>query len=298
MITRGIIKIIPAYCITMASSKCFLFTPGNKEELANKGWKYNPDYIILDLEDSVPISEKENARNIVKKVTSYSDRKWAVRVNALSTEYWFADVTTVLNNNIDILMVPKVECPEELIMLDNLLTFLEKERNMDHKVKLIPLIESSRGLVNMESIACSSKRILSMSLGAVDLANELGITPGPDNNVINYAKAKLLIASSVAGISPPYDSVSTNFRDLEALKQECKRAKENGFIGKHAIHPAQVGVIKEVFSSSEKEIENAKVIVKEYEKAVSEGKGAVKIEGNMIDYPVYLRAKKLLNDEK
>lgn len=281
----------------MAASRCFLFTPGNKEELANKGWKYNPDYIILDLEDAVAFSEKATARKVVRKVTSESDRKWAVRINDLSTEYWFTDVTTVLNNNIDILMVPKVESPEQVIMLDNVLTSLERERGMDHSVRLIVLIETSKGLVNMESIACSSSRIHSMALGAVDLANELGITPGPDNSIINYAKAKLVIASSMAGISQPYDTVSTNFKDLDALKKECISAKENGFSGKHAIHPAQIQVIREVFSPSEKELEGARLIVKEYEKAMSEGKGAIKIEGEMIDYPVYLKAKKLVDQE-
>ncbi|BFH72319.1 CoA ester lyase [Sulfurisphaera javensis] len=259
-----------------------LYVPANNEKMIRKTETIKADSFIFDLEDAVPQQEKEKARELLSSILPQLNIKESVictRINSLSTKEVIKDLDFVINSNVDCLVIPKTESD---------ISFLYK---MTGK-KLIPIIETARGLVKIEDIA-RSEGIIGITWGAADLADSLKANVKSIEGS-EYIRLKLVSIARTYGISP-IDKVFFDVKDLEGFRKECELAKSFGFDGKQAIHPNQVSIANEVFSPSKEEIEWAKKVVEEYEKSSSAGRGAITVDGKLVDAVHYRIAKRILS---
>ncbi len=267
---------------SLASARSLLFVPGNDGHKLEKALSAGADAVVADLEDAVPAAEKETARKLVAEVFAgpRTASLVAVRVNGAGTAFWDDDLRALAPLPLDMLVLPKAtpgavaELPEE-------------------GPPVLAIVESARGLKHAYETA-SAPRVAALALGAVDLGLELGLEPRPDGQEVLLARSQLVLDSAAAGIRSPFDLVHLDTRDADGLERECRLARSLGFRGKLCIHPAQVEIVNRVFSPQEKEIEHARRIVDVYERSATEGRGAVALDGQMVDLPVVERARQVL----
>lgn len=277
--------------------KSWFFIPGSKDKFLAKATELKADIIIFDLEDSVVPEEKDEAREKIKPWLNNEDisAKRYVRVNEVNSTFFIDDIRELINENIDGFLLPKTNNIDDIKILDYLITTFEKQNNLkSNHIKIVPLIETSSGLLNAPDIASASLRIESMAFGAEDYMLDLGI-PSDSNQSLVHARSTLVAASSAAGINQPIDSVFTDFNDEDGLKEASKLSRGFGFQGRLVIHPKQIEIVNIVYAPTASEVEEAEKIVNAFKSSVADGDGAIEVDGKMIDPPVYERAKKLLN---
>ena len=261
-----------------------LFAPANHPRRVEKALASEADVAILDLEDAVAETEKVAARAALAAAARLPRRaKLYVRINALSSYHGIADLPA-LPAGIDGIAIPKCESAAEV---GQVAAFAPK-------ADLIPMIETARGLAAAAAIARSSPRVRRLAFGALDLALDLNLSVGKDEAELAPYRAMIVLASRLAGCEPPIDSPSPDFRDLEALKASCERARRTGFQGKLCIHPDQLPVVKAAFAPTAEEAAEAERILAAAEAAERQGQGAVQVDGRMIDAPVVARARRIL----
>ena len=269
-----------------------LYIPGNNPHLVENAGLYGADCVILDLEDSVPLDQKFDARILVKyslrNVDFGRSEKW-VRINSPDTPFWKADLEEVLPY-VDVVNVPKVESYEDVEKISGIMDKIEEKHGVV-KRKIGPIIETLKGLTNAREIA-KHPRVVAMAWGGEDLTAELGI-PKKKALILDHVRAEIVIASKSQG-KMALDTVYSNIRDEEGLFEYARRARYMGFDGVGVLHPNQVEVVHRAFRPEEKDIEEAKKIVEAAEKAMREGKGVIALNGRMIDKPVLERARKIL----
>ncbi|MCC6046344.1 MAG: CoA ester lyase [Ignisphaera sp.] len=280
--------------------RSLLFVPANNWRLIESAKRaLDADAIILDMEDAVPIDDKETARWFVKDaVKELKDvgHTIVVRVNSIASGLAKDDLKFAVQEGVDAIMLPKTESKEDVVVLERMLEEEEKQKSLN-PIAIIPLIESARGVLNAYEIASASKRVIAIAFGAADYLRDLGrsyFTLSPDEHELLFPRAQLAIAARSAGIyaiDTPYLGLLI---DLKGVQKEAEIALKLGFKGKMCIHPSHVKIINEVFTPSEKEIELARKIVNAYEEAVKRGLGATSVEGRMIDKATYDQAKALL----
>jgi citrate lyase subunit beta/citryl-CoA lyase len=273
--------------------KSFLFVPGNQRNKIEKALSMNCDVVILDLEDAVPINEKQKAREIVNdalKNMEWKNIKKCVRINDLNSKFWLQDVIEISKNEPDIIMIPKVKSSTDILILDRILSNIENNFNLK-KIQLIPIIETIEGLKNIYEISRSSERILGITMGIADFCAEIGCEE--DERIVEYLRFQVILAASYSNIQA-IDKAYLNIRDIEGLEKEAKMAKKLGFTGKLAIHPSQIEIINKVFTPSVQEIERARKILEAYEEAKRKGIGVISYEGMMVDEAIIKRIKKVL----
>ncbi len=277
--------------------RSMLYVPGNNMRMIHKACKLNADAVILDLEDAVPIDDKETARIFIRdsiEMLKNSGATVFVRVNSLSTGLTQEDLEYAIRKGLDGIMLPKCESSSDVIELENMISKLERNRGIESgSIAIMPLIETTRGVLNAYEIASSSKRIVAIGFGAVDFTRELGTSPSKEGIEILYARSHIAISARAANILS-IDTPWTDIMDMNGLIEDAKMARRLGFNGKMLIHPKQINPINEIFTPSSEEIEFAKKIVEEFEKAQKMGLGAISIEGMMIDIANYRQAKQLL----
>lgn len=256
------------------------------------------DLICLDLEDSVPPDEKESARENLRTQIPLIEKGrhlLIARVNGLDTGLLEADLEAVVGSNLDGISLPKAHTPAIVQQVDHYLTLLEKTRGLPvGQVKIIPWIESAEAVMNALEICRSSDRLIGASMGGEDYTVDLGITRTPLGEEIKWARYAVATACRVAGILA-IDTPEPDFRNTEQLRRDASFVRSIGFRGKYCIHPDQVDVVNEVFQPSADEIAYAKRLVAVYEEGRARGLGAVGMDGVMVDWPVYIRAKNLLD---
>ena len=269
-----------------------LYIPGNNPHLVENAGLYGADCVILDLEDSVPLDQKFDARILVKyslrNVDFGRSEKW-VRINSPDTPFWKADLEEVLPY-VDVVNVPKVESYEDVEKISGIMDKIEEKHGVV-KRKIVPIIETLKGLTNAREIA-KHPRVVAMAWGGEDLTAELGI-PKKKALMLDHVRAEIVIASKSQG-KMALETVYSNIRDEEGLFEYARRARYMGFDGVGVLHPNQVEVVHRAFRPEEKDIEEAKKIVEAAEKAMREGKGVIALNGRMIDKPVLERARKIL----
>jgi citrate lyase subunit beta/citryl-CoA lyase len=276
--------------------KSFLFVPGNQRNKIEKALSMNCDVVILDLEDAVPIDEKQKAREIVNdalKNMEWKNIKKCVRINDLNSKFWLQDVIEISKNEPDIIMIPKVKSSTDILILDRILSNIENNFNLK-KIQLIPIIETIEGLRNIYEISRSSERILGITIGIADFCAEIGCEE--DERIIEYLRFQVALAASYSNIQA-IDKAYLNIRDIEGLEKEAKMAKKLGFTGKLAIHPSQIEIINRVFTPSVQEIERARKILEAYEEAKRKGIGVISYEGMMVDEAIIKRIRKVLMNQ-
>jgi citrate lyase beta subunit len=276
--------------INYSRIKSCMFVPGSSEKMLMKSVNINSDIIVPDLEDSVALNEKINARiNITKHFDKFAKGKLIFpRVNSIASNLFESDLDSILTNKINGLVIPKLNTPEEYKYILNIIKQKEKQFELE-TLRLIIWIESSLGIMNVKDIFSlnEDKRIIGAAFGAEDFCNDLGIERELNN--LEVPRTIFAMAANAYNIVP-FDTPNVDFKNPESIINEIKYVKTLGFKGKFAIHPSQVDLINIHFSPSEKEIKNAKLIIEEYEKGLKLGKGAIEVNGKMVDVPVYKRA--------
>ena len=283
-----------------ANLSSMLYVPGGDQRKLAKAAGFDVPAVILDLEDAVAMSAKAAARAAVARVlrSGQLDRAW-VRVNAANPSLHYEDLHAVVVPQLDGLVLPKVETAADVQRVDWLVGVLEEKEGIPAgRVSILPTIETVKGLTNVDAIATASRRVLSLGFGAGDFSLDLGLEwPTADGGVgptLLAAKCQIVLASRRAGLPPPHDGSFPRFRDQDGLRQEARLAKSLGFGCKHAIHPAQVPIIQEVFYPSAAEIERSRQIVLAFSTQETAGIANVAHDGALVDYPVALRAAHLL----
>jgi len=278
--------------------RSILFTPGNNMRRIHKIPSLKADAVILDLEDSIPMTEKQTARFFIKTNLELAKSGVAeiyVRVNGTYSGLLEDDCDFIVQKGLDGIMIPKVESKKDVTDTEKIIEKLEKERGIEQgSIVLIPTLETAKGIMNVHEIANASKRNVAIGFGAVDFTRDLGTTLSKEGTELFYARSKTSIAAKAAGIQA-LDTVFIDLADNEGLIRDARRGKQLGFKGKFLIHPNQIEPVNRVFSPSEKEVEYAKRIVTAMREAEAKGLGATSFEGRMIDIAVLRQAEDLVS---
>jgi citrate lyase subunit beta/citryl-CoA lyase len=259
--------------------RSYLYVPGSDPRRIEKALASEADAVILDLEDAVAPNRKEEARTTVAEVLrSEHEKPVFVRINAPDSVLAEEDVEAVAGPRLAGLRLPKTESPESVRRVAQWLDKLGCEAGLQC------LIESALGLEFAFEIARAHEKVVGMSLGEADLAADLGVRG--DAGLL-YARSRLVAATRAAGLPGPVQSVYTNVRDAEGLRRSTMEGKNMGFVGRSAIHPAQIEVINEVFTPTEEEIAEAKDLLARLDESTGTGTGAFALEdGRFVDEAV------------
>lgn len=265
-----------------------LYLPGNQPKLMINAGIYGADGIILDLEDSVAPNKKTEARYLVRNALRSIDFYGAermVRINQLPMG--LEDLEFVVHHGVNMILIPKCESPEQVTSVDKKIEALAGKP--DHNIHLMPIIESSPGIIRAYEIACASPNIAALTIGLEDYTADIGVIRTPEGIESFYARSVIVNAARAARIQP-IDSVFSDVNNIEALSQTIQRSKALGFTGMGCIHPRQVPFIHKGYAPSEQEILKAQKIVFVFEKAKQEGSGVVALGSKMVDAPVVKQA--------
>jgi citrate lyase subunit beta/citryl-CoA lyase len=277
--------------------RSLIFVPGIRENMIEKARGFAADVIVLDLEDSVPPAEKEQARQIVRRAVpalAALGHTVHVRVNPVGSGLVGDDLAAVVCPELSGVNLPKVESAQDIRDIDVLMREQELERGVKPgAAALIPAIESARGVLRCEEICRASTRLTAVTLGADDYTADLGVHRTREGRELDYARQVMAVCARAADILA-LDTPFADFRDEEGLVRESEWVRSLGFKGKYLIHPGQIGPVNRVFRPSEEEVAYARRIVEAFEEAVAQGHAAVQVEGRMVDTPVAKRARSLI----
>jgi citrate lyase subunit beta/citryl-CoA lyase len=277
-----------------------LFVPGNRPDRIEKAFGTRADAIIIDLEDSVPLAEKESSRpHVREKAAQFGDRMILVRTNALGSDFIKGDLDEAIGEGVDGIILPKAEKADDISKINTLLMEVEENRSLPKgTIRVFPLIESAAAvqhIYDIVSIRTKPDRIYTVMFGAADYTLDMGIEMTMAGNELFYARSRIAIACRAAGVAPPVDTpFMIDLKNTEALISDAGRAKALGFQGKLVIHPNQVDPCNNIFSPRPDEIKKAEKIVQAFKEAEAAGMAAIQLEGKFIDYPVVKRSKDIL----
>jgi citrate lyase subunit beta/citryl-CoA lyase len=256
---------------------------------------HRPDGVILDLEDSVHPDQKEAARYLVRNALRSIDFGGAermVRVN--QGEMGLEDLDVVVPEAPDLILLPKVETAEEVNAAADRVASLREDHGVESPVWLMPILESALGVENAFAIASASETVAALTIGLEDYTADMGVVKTPGGEESSWARSRLVNAARAAGVQA-IDSVFGDVADAEGLLAWGQRARSMGFVGMGCIHPRQIRVIHEAFAPSQVELKKALRIVEAFEDAQAKGLGVVSLGSKMIDRPVVLRARQLVD---
>ena len=260
--------------------RSFIFTPGLNPDMFPKAIASGADMVCIELEDGIAIKDKDEARKntieALKTLEVKSGVELVVRVNCQRTKFGLLDLEAFISSNLKVkaIMLPKVKTSDEIKFIDDLLT----DCNLDTDLHVI--METNEALQNIYDIAHSSKRIVALYFGGVDMAAELRV-PNSYENLL-YARSKLVHAGASVGIDV-IDVPYLDLEDMDGMKKEAELVRDLGFTGKGSIHPKQINVLNEIFTPSKEEISKAKKIVDQFNESDT---GLVVIDGKLIEKPV------------
>jgi malyl-CoA/(S)-citramalyl-CoA lyase len=288
-----------------------LAVPGIQPRFFDKAAASAADVVFLDLEDAVAPDDKEQARkNAIGALNDidWGDKTMAVRINGLDTHYMYRDVVDLMEQagrRLDIIMIPKVGTASDVYAVDMLVTQIEQAKGYETRVGFSLLIETALGMANVEAIAGASPRNEALHFGPADYAASTGarttnvgganpdyaVLTDPDDeggravhwgDMWHYAQARVVVAARANGLRP-IDGPLGDFKDPEGYRAAARRAAALGFEGKWAIHPSQIDLANEAFSPSDAEVAQARRVLEAMAQAAREGKGAVALDGRLID---------------
>lgn len=278
----------------MEPRRTILFTPAGDERKVTKAFTLGADVVVLDLEDAVAYAEKEKARaSLTALLPALGSYRPFVRVNGVETPWFRDDLRAVVSAAVRGIVLAKVEEPEAVAAAEKIIGTLEGERGLSPgSLEILPFIETARGLLAAYSIARASPRVRCLAFGGMDFLADIGAAGTTDGSTFLYARSHLVVASRAAGIDPPIDTVYPDFRDVEGLVADARRARELGFQGKIVIHPAQVQPVNRVFTPTPEEVAAARRIVAAFEAAEAAGMAVIQVDGRMVEYPIAERARR------
>lgn len=283
----------------MHMARSELSVPASRWDMIGKALGSAADAVFLDLEDSVAPDEKAaSRRNVVRAVQEldWGGRPRMFRMNALDTPYFYRDLVDVVEacgHRLDLIIVPKVNRPDDVHVVDRLLTGIEAHGGFANRVGLEVQIETAEGLITCDAIARASPRLATITYGPGDYAASVRIplvSIGSEDewdaaygaHRFHYVMHRILVAGRAGGLRV-LDGPYANFRDLEGFRRSCLMARALGFDGKWCIHPAQIPIANEVFVPTAAEIAWARRVIDAYAEANRAGRGAVSVDNKMID---------------
>ena len=274
--------------------RTLLYVPGDSERKIAKARESRADSIILDLEDSIAPDAKENARQIVTRILRESDFgriKVFVRINAIGTRFALDDARAVASTGKAGILIPKAEHADEVTMIAPIIAGYGSAPAGENRI--LCLIESPTGVLEARSIATASSLVAGLIFGSADLVRETGCILTEGEPELHYARSHVLLAARSAGVSA-YDSPHFVIADMDGLLRTSQAVRNLGYDGRTIIHPDHIDVVNRVFSPQAEEIEQARRIVQALEQAAAEGRGAIALDGRLIDQVHLANARKLL----
>lgn len=280
-----------------------LFAPGNNERVMTKAFESGADAVIFDLEDSVPVSTKAEARALVARAidraASAIGPMVTVRVNSTASGLLKDDLATVVRPGLEAIFLPKAEVVEEVVVAAALLDWLEVAQNMKNgSVVIIPMFESALGVYRCFDVLKASPRIATSCIGVAqdgDLQTDLGCGWSVDGPELLYARSKVLLDTRAAGKVYPLDGVFADLGDEDALERDSRLSARLGYVGRTIIHPRQIAPVRRAYAVSQQDVEYYSRVVQEFEAVEKTGAAAaITVDGKLVDYAMYQRAKRVL----
>lgn len=286
--------------------RSLLFVPGNNSRFLEKSKILKSDIVCLDLEDSVSLNEKPLARRLIRdflsqRFTKEKENNLFVRINSIETDLFNEDLKSVIVNGLDGIVIPKINEASEVNMVVEIIKELETKNNLGaNSLKLIPSIESAKGIVNTFTISQSSDRIISVLFGIFDYLFDMRLEYNESDDLgYQYARSKIPVDARAAGVEA-MDGIWQKIDDIAGLIRDSGIAKQLGYSGKSIIHPSHIEPVHDIFSPSKSELEWAEKVVHALYDSIEhgEGKGAIRLDGKMIDAVHYKQAKLILDLKK
>ena len=285
----------------MPLPRSFLFVPANREKFLEKSLGLPADALLFDLEDSVPASEKENARAGVKAYApKVSGPEVWVRLNGLETGFAEADLDAVIGvKNLAGVFLPKAETRDEAIRLDGMIAKLEAARQLANGATRVVLsIESALGVLNAYDMTRGTGRVVSTVFGGAqdgDLNTDLGCTWSIDGPEMLHARCHTLMCARAARFESPLDGVFANVRDPEGFEKDTALSRRLGFRGRQLIHPSQIEPCNRLYAPSQMEIDYYSRVLEAFDRAVAQGNASTTVDGRMIDEAMAKAARRALD---
>ena len=275
-----------------------LYLPGNEPKFMINAGLHRPDAVILDLEDSVHPAEKDAARLIVRNALAEVDFMGAeriVRINQLPLG--LQDLDEIVPESPDLILLPKIESATEVKQVHKRIAKVQKAVGQEKAIWLMPILESALGVENAFEIASATETVVALAMGLEDYTADLGVTKTLEGQESLYARMRLVNAARAAGVQAN-DSVFSDVGNMEGLSVWATRSRGMGYGGMGCIHPRQINTIHEAFAPTLNEIERAQKICDAFAEAESKGLSVVSLDSRMIDPPVVLRARQLIENAR
>jgi citrate lyase subunit beta/citryl-CoA lyase len=281
--------------------RSLLFVPGNKPTWMEKALGYGADALIFDLEDSVPVADKPAARPLVRAALARLYQRGpllTVRINAVETGMAGDDLETIVAPELAAIVAPKIEAPQDVAVLDTLLTQCERRAGLPiGHIEILPTLETAKGIYHAYQIATSSPRVQTLSAAAGkggDTARSLGYRWSKDGTETLYIRSKVLLEARAAGMAYPLIASWFDIADLDGLRTDARLNRQLGYSGQLVIHPSHVPVVNEIFTPTAEEIAYYQGLLTAMETAERQGTAAVTYAGAMVDIAMVKTAQQIL----
>lgn len=279
--------------------RTLLFMPGDDLRKISKGARLDVDAVIMDLEDAVAPDQKDAARSITAGALTdasldFGRTERLVRVNPASTGLQADDIAATVGGKPDGYVIPKVEDAQTLTHIDTVLSEHEQHLDIpDGSIRLLALIETALGVVNLREIASAHRRLVALIFGAEDLASSMGAIRTTDGHEGAYARSAVVLHAAAFGLQA-IDTPYVDFKNTEGLAAETQRVMEMGYTGKLAIHPAQIELITGIFTPNSEAIERAQQLLSAWTSHKAAGRGVFAYDGKMVDMPMIRAAERIV----
>ncbi len=274
-----------------------LYTPGNRPDLIEKSARFEPDGIVIDFEDAVPIHMKAQVREDISELLPKLSITTLVRVNS-GADLLEEDLKAIVSPHIYGVALPMAETVEQVQNADRLITGLERERGLEpNSVKLLLLIETALGVARCLDVCRAAERVESAVFGSAedgDLQGDLHSAWSIDGPEINYSRSRVLVEARAAGLPYVLDGAYSGIKDLDGLKAECILSKRIGYDGRTLIHPSHVAIAREAYEPDAAQIDYYQRLIAAFDEAEKQGLAAITFENKLVDYAMYKKAKLFL----
>lgn len=285
----------------MQPVRSLLYVPANREDWVESAPENDADGYIFDLEDAVPLDEKERARTVLREALASfdpDDGAMTVRVNPPDTGLFAADMAAIVGDGLDAVVVPKLPSPDPIRRADHVLDYLETVRDLDERIDIVALPETAAGFRSAADLCTASDRVAGLvgatSKGA-DVQRALGYSWTPDGDEKRHFLSKLVLDGRAADVDQLLSGPWTDVEDTAGLRAEAQMAEQLGYTGYQVIHPSHVGIVNEIFRPDEAEVARCRDLLEAVEAAEAKGgRGAIRHEGEMVDVAHVRRAEDVL----
>ena len=281
----------------MRKRRSLLFVPGDDLHKISKAAQSAADCVILELEDGVALNRKAEARQVIQEALhtiDFGPREKLVRLNPIGSEFFEDDFRQTIDGHPNSYVIPKTESAFDIAKFSDQLAHAECDRGWDVcEIRLIIVIETPKGVMNLRELAQSTLRLEALMFGAEDLAGAMGAVRSKAGWEVFYARSAVVTAAAAYDLQA-IDQIYADFNDMAGLAEDCAFARQLGYSGKIAIHPRQIEAINTAFSPSTTEIERAERLMKAFVAQQENGKGAFVFEDKMVDQPMIRQAQRIL----